>query len=177
MSLKACGRASYNITVQATLVSLVFVSLLLQTSIPSLLPCRTIAQQTRADRHTLMFSATWPSSIQKLAAEFLCNPVKVTIGSQDLSASHSVTQVCCPALPCPALPCPALPRRAPPCPALPRPAACPCAPSVTMWHLLPSVLSLCFICIISYRRICMCLYVSFCMKQHHGNYPRRDISC
>lgn len=67
--------------------------------------CRTIAQQTRADRHTLMFSATWPSSIQKLAAEFLCNPVKVTIGSQDLSASHSVTQVPCPALPHPALPC------------------------------------------------------------------------
>lgn len=40
-----------------------------------------------------MFSATWPSSIQKLASEFLCNPVKVTIGSSDLSASHSVTQV------------------------------------------------------------------------------------
>ena len=58
-----------------------------------LICCRAIAQQTRADRHTLMFSATWPSSIQKLAAEFLCNPVKVTIGSQDLSASHSVTQV------------------------------------------------------------------------------------
>ena len=55
--------------------------------------CRAIAQQTRADRHTLMFSATWPSSIQKLASEFLSHPVKVTIGSQDLSASHSVTQV------------------------------------------------------------------------------------
>eukprot|EP00891_Asterochloris_glomerata_P007590 jgi/Astpho2/7590/fgenesh1_pm.00115_%23_8_t len=54
---------------------------------------RAIAQQTRADRHTLMFSATWPSSIQKLASEFLSHPVKVTIGSQDLSASHSVTQV------------------------------------------------------------------------------------
>ncbi len=40
-----------------------------------------------------MFSATWPSSIQKLASEFLSHPVKVTIGSQDLSASHSVTQV------------------------------------------------------------------------------------
>lgn len=40
-----------------------------------------------------MFSATWPSSIQKLASEFLYEPVKVTIGSQDLSASHSVTQV------------------------------------------------------------------------------------
>ena len=55
--------------------------------------CRAIAQQTRGDRHTLMFSATWPSSIQKLASEFLSHPVKVTIGSQDLSASHSVTQV------------------------------------------------------------------------------------
>lgn len=30
----------------------------------------------------------------KLAADFLCHPVKVTIGSQDLAASHSVTQVC-----------------------------------------------------------------------------------
>lgn len=29
----------------------------------------------------------------KLAADFLCHPVKVTIGSQDLAASHSVTQV------------------------------------------------------------------------------------
>ncbi len=54
---------------------------------------RAIAQQTRADRQTLMFSATWPPSIQKLAAEFLSDPVKVTIGSADLSASHSVSQV------------------------------------------------------------------------------------
>lgn len=29
----------------------------------------------------------------KLAADFLSHPVKVTIGSQELSASHSVTQV------------------------------------------------------------------------------------
>jgi len=142
MSLKACGRASYNITVQATLVSLVFVSLLLQISIPSLLPCRTIAQQTRADRHTLMFSATWPSSIQKLAAEFLCNPVKVTIGSQDLSASHSVTQVCCPALPCPALPCPARPSPSPPRPPPARPALLP----AHVHRLLP--------CGICYRLYC-----------------------
>ncbi|KAK9820507.1 hypothetical protein WJX72_011094 [[Myrmecia] bisecta] len=54
---------------------------------------RAIAMQTRADRQTLMFSATWPHEIQKLAAEFMLDPVKVTIGSQDLSASHSVTQV------------------------------------------------------------------------------------
>ncbi len=39
-----------------------------------------------------MFSATWPTDIQRLASEFLSDPVKVTIGSQDLSASHSVSQ-------------------------------------------------------------------------------------
>jgi hypothetical protein len=54
---------------------------------------RAIAGSTRADRQTLMFSATWPPAIQKLASEFLAAPVRVTIGSQDLSASHSVKQV------------------------------------------------------------------------------------
>lgn len=54
---------------------------------------RAIAGTTRADRQTLMFSATWPTTVRKLAADFLCHPVKVTIGSQDLAASHSVTQV------------------------------------------------------------------------------------
>jgi len=53
---------------------------------------RAIASATRADRQTLMFSATWPTVIQKLASEFMASPVRVTIGSQDLSASHSVTQ-------------------------------------------------------------------------------------
>lgn len=46
-----------------------------------------------ADRQTLMFSATWPTAVQQLAQNYLCAPVKVTIGSQDLAASHSVTQV------------------------------------------------------------------------------------
>ena len=54
---------------------------------------RTIAGSIRADRQTLMFSATWPSSIRKLASEFLCNPARVTIGSEDLAASHTVKQV------------------------------------------------------------------------------------
>ena len=54
---------------------------------------REIAGQTRADRQTVMFSATWPMSIQGLAAEFMCNPVKVRIGAEGLKASHSVTQV------------------------------------------------------------------------------------
>ncbi|GIL46598.1 hypothetical protein Vafri_3565 [Volvox africanus] len=53
---------------------------------------RAIMGLTRADRQTLMFSATWPTAVQKLAAAFLSHPVKVTIGSQDLAASHSITQ-------------------------------------------------------------------------------------
>jgi len=44
-------------------------------------------------RQTLMFSATWPTSIQKLANEYLEDPVKVTIGSLDLTANKRVTQI------------------------------------------------------------------------------------
>ena len=53
---------------------------------------RKIVTPIRADRQTLMFSATWPTSVQKLAMEFLVQPVKVTIGSQELAANHSVKQ-------------------------------------------------------------------------------------
>jgi ATP-dependent RNA helicase DBP3 len=54
---------------------------------------RAISSQVRADRQTLMFSATWPTAVQQLAQNYLSEPVKVTIGSQDLAASHSVTQL------------------------------------------------------------------------------------
>jgi len=53
---------------------------------------RAICSEVRADRQTQMFSATWPTAVQQLAANYLSNPVKVTIGSQELAASHSVTQ-------------------------------------------------------------------------------------
>jgi len=53
---------------------------------------RIIASITKP-RQTLMFSATWPTAIQQLAAEFLQRPVRVSIGSEDLVASHSVTQL------------------------------------------------------------------------------------
>uniref|UniRef100_A0A7S0YFI4 RNA helicase n=1 Tax=Polytomella parva TaxID=51329 RepID=A0A7S0YFI4_9CHLO len=53
---------------------------------------RAIVGRVRADRQTAMFSATWPTAVQKMAAAFLCNAVKVTIGSQDLAASHTITQ-------------------------------------------------------------------------------------
>ncbi|KAI9151171.1 RNA-dependent ATPase [Blastocladiella emersonii ATCC 22665] len=51
------------------------------------------ACKDKKDRHTLMFSATWPTSVRKLAAEFLVDPVKLTIGDDELAASHTVTQV------------------------------------------------------------------------------------
>mmetsp|Transcript_11092 Transcript_11092/g.19305 ORF Transcript_11092/g.19305 Transcript_11092/m.19305 type:complete len:586 (-) Transcript_11092:432-2189(-) len=54
---------------------------------------RAIAMKVRSDRQTLMFSATWPSAVQRLAACFLSTPVRVTIGSQDLAASHTITQI------------------------------------------------------------------------------------
>jgi len=44
-------------------------------------------------RQTALFSATWPDSIRKLAAEFLNDPVRITIGSEDLTANARVKQV------------------------------------------------------------------------------------
>ncbi|KAF5004060.1 hypothetical protein FDECE_9435 [Fusarium decemcellulare] len=35
----------------------------------------------REKRQTLMFTATWPQSVQSLASTFMVNPVKITIGS------------------------------------------------------------------------------------------------
>jgi ATP-dependent RNA helicase DBP3 len=54
---------------------------------------RSILRQTRKDRQTAMFSATWPESVRKLAHDFLERPIKVTIGSPDLGASSNVTQI------------------------------------------------------------------------------------
>lgn len=35
----------------------------------------------REQRQTLMFTATWPASVQALASTFMVNPIKITIGS------------------------------------------------------------------------------------------------
>ncbi|KAG1677726.1 hypothetical protein FOA52_001038 [Chlamydomonas sp. UWO 241] len=54
---------------------------------------RAICSTVRTDRQTLMFSATWPSAVQKLAANFMASAaIKVNVGSQDLAASHSIAQ-------------------------------------------------------------------------------------
>ncbi|KAJ3047490.1 RNA-dependent ATPase [Rhizophlyctis rosea] len=46
----------------------------------------------RKERQTVMFSATWPSAIQKLSGQYLNDPVKVTVGSTDLAANTSIEQ-------------------------------------------------------------------------------------
>merc|ERR1740129_1236619 len=54
---------------------------------------RDIIGMTHKDRQTCLFSATWPEAIRNLAQEFLTNPVKVNVGSEDLSANKRITQI------------------------------------------------------------------------------------
>ncbi|EJD04466.1 DEAD-domain-containing protein [Fomitiporia mediterranea MF3/22] len=44
-------------------------------------------------RQTLMFSATWPDAVRRLASTFQRNPVRITVGSDDLTANRRVEQV------------------------------------------------------------------------------------
>eukprot|EP00039_Didymoeca_costata_P032423 m.37772 g.37772 ORF g.37772 m.37772 type:complete len:522 (+) comp9350_c1_seq1:151-1716(+) len=55
---------------------------------------RKIVSQIRPDRQTLMWSATWPKEVRKLAAEFLGeSPIQTRIGSSELHANTDVKQV------------------------------------------------------------------------------------
>lgn len=54
---------------------------------------RKIIAATHADRQTCLFSATWPDSVRELAHEFLQNPIKITIGSDDLTAASTIEQI------------------------------------------------------------------------------------
>ncbi|CAN0878010.1 DEAD-box ATP-dependent RNA helicase 20 [Linum grandiflorum] len=53
---------------------------------------RKIINQIRPDRQTLYWSATWPKEVEQLSRQFLYNPYKVIIGSEDLKANHSIRQ-------------------------------------------------------------------------------------
>ncbi|KAE9409693.1 DEAD-domain-containing protein [Gymnopus androsaceus JB14] len=53
---------------------------------------RKIVSQIRPDRQTLMFSATWPKDVQKLASDFLTDMIQCNIGSMELTANHNITQ-------------------------------------------------------------------------------------
>ncbi|KAJ6338602.1 hypothetical protein OIU76_008134 [Salix suchowensis] len=53
---------------------------------------RSIVGQIRPDRQTLLFSATMPRKIEKLAREILTDPVRVTVGEVGM-ANEDITQV------------------------------------------------------------------------------------
>jgi len=54
---------------------------------------RKIVSQIRPDRQTLMWSATWPKEIQRLARDFCReDPIKLTIGTEELSSNPDITQ-------------------------------------------------------------------------------------
>merc|ERR1711935_975624 len=54
---------------------------------------RKIIAAAHVDRQTCLFSATWPDSVRELAHEFLKNPLKITIGSDDLTAAATIEQI------------------------------------------------------------------------------------
>ncbi|KJA25928.1 hypothetical protein HYPSUDRAFT_133610 [Hypholoma sublateritium FD-334 SS-4] len=50
------------------------------------------ATKPAAERQTMMFSATWPEAVRRLASSFQRDPVRVTVGSDDLTANSRVEQ-------------------------------------------------------------------------------------
>ncbi|MBA0799645.1 hypothetical protein Gohar_010149, partial [Gossypium harknessii] len=54
---------------------------------------RKIVKEVPSRRQTLMYTATWPKEVRKIAADLLGNPVQVNIGNIDeLVANKSITQ-------------------------------------------------------------------------------------
>ncbi|XP_048328075.1 DEAD-box ATP-dependent RNA helicase 46 isoform X2 [Ziziphus jujuba] len=54
---------------------------------------RKIVKEVPARRQTLMYTATWPKEVRKIAADLLVNPVQVNIGNVDeLVANKAITQ-------------------------------------------------------------------------------------
>jgi ATP-dependent RNA helicase DDX5/DBP2 len=54
---------------------------------------RKIVSQIRPDRQTLLFSATWPKEVQRLAQDFQHDFIQVNVGSLELTANHNVKQI------------------------------------------------------------------------------------
>ncbi|XP_049874405.1 ATP-dependent RNA helicase p62 [Pectinophora gossypiella] len=54
---------------------------------------RKIIEQIRPDRQTLMWSATWPKEVKKLAEDYLGDYQQINIGSLQLSANHNILQI------------------------------------------------------------------------------------
>lgn len=54
---------------------------------------RKIIEQIRPDRQVLMWSATWPKEVRKLAEDFLVDYVQINIGSSNIHANHNILQI------------------------------------------------------------------------------------
>lgn len=55
---------------------------------------RKIVKEIPTKRQTLMYTATWPKGVRKIAADLLVSPAQVNIGNVDeLVANKSITQV------------------------------------------------------------------------------------
>lgn len=54
---------------------------------------RKIIEQIRPDRQVLMWSATWPREVQKMAEDFLREYIQINVGSLQLSANHNILQI------------------------------------------------------------------------------------
>ncbi|CAH4028769.1 unnamed protein product [Pieris brassicae] len=54
---------------------------------------RKIIEQIRPDRQTLMWSATWPKEVKKLAEDYLGDYMQINVGSMQLSANHNILQI------------------------------------------------------------------------------------
>lgn len=54
---------------------------------------RKVMYAIRPTRQTVMTSATWPIGVRRLAQSYMVDPVQIYVGSLDLAATHTVTQV------------------------------------------------------------------------------------
>lgn len=54
---------------------------------------RKVLLDIRPDRQTIMTSATWPAGVRRLAQRYMTNPIQICVGTLDLAAVHSVSQV------------------------------------------------------------------------------------
>lgn len=54
---------------------------------------RKVLLNIRPDRQTVMTSATWPAGVRRLAGRYMVNPIQICVGTLDLAAVHSVSQV------------------------------------------------------------------------------------
>jgi len=54
---------------------------------------RKIVEQIRPDRQTLMWSATWPKEVKRLAEDFLHDYVQINVGALQLTANHNILQI------------------------------------------------------------------------------------